>query len=125
MIDPNIYNTPINPIDAAVPQDRNTSNEECCEIPGSVNTITGYSSFSGSQAIPTDELSLNIPVHGNAVCPTQAVMVGVIPDLQCKLDEFAAFTTYWDNVSLCDPDTPYLPESDWYVAPEVTGINCT
>ena len=121
MIDPNVYNTPIHPIDAAVPQDRNASLEECCEIEGSVNTITGYPS-DGPKAVLTDELSLNIPVHGNASCP---VTVGIIPDLECKLAEFAQFTTYWDAVSLCDPDTPYLPESDWYVAPETTGINCT
>lgn len=51
--------------------------------------------------------------------------LGIIPNLQCALDKHSEFTDFWDAVSLCDPDSPYLDEEDFYIDPEDTGLNCT
>jgi hypothetical protein len=59
------------------------------------------------------------------VLPECASTLGIIPNLQCALDKHEEFTDYWDSVDTCDPDDPYLPQEDWYIDPEETGLNCT
>lgn len=54
-------------------------------------------------------------------CPSN---LGIIPNLQCSLDQHSAFTDKWDMVDLCDSDSPYLPPEDWFIDPTTTGLNC-
>jgi hypothetical protein len=47
--------------------------------------------------------------------------IGITPNAESH----DTFVSYWDAIDDCDPNSPYLDESEWYVSPDTTGVNCT